>query len=1168
MLIKTWRPLSSLGVAALSWVCFASSAFAEGSYQINTNSNGGYQHLYEYETRLSAGVTRFAPYDRPLYVDIKTSGEVINVFICARDTTTSTAVDRVRVQIYAPNNGPLVYDSSADVSIPTPFLGNIVSSGDADGWTDSNGGTSDCATNSLSSALTRPIKYITTTTGAYEVRLLNETDNSTNLTAVSADTGLITLFDITVTPNVLTSPNPRENQGRLWSYNWGFYSASWDDANATDQDYYVLVPGGFPGTSFVWQLDLNNLAGGIYELLANNAGVDSPTLRGLSVPFAGNTVSPEYRQYLSYPTGITIVEPTQVPVITNFRFEDAAGEDNTISPGTTVGVQDSGFFRFTTDTDGTYAVIIDVDDDGLASTGFNPDGVYGIGDIYLRGDTVAGVETSIAWDGKTNLGASLPEGRYQARLQAITGEYHFVAADAESSGGNELGLTINRATPTGNSAVEVYWDDITGLELATTASSRPSSSLIPSYNRVGARHTWGGNPADGGGNGTTGAPDNSSTGYGGNGAGFGDVRFLDTYVYGKVSIAETPAILITSGSNPDAPLIDLGDAPDTYSTDQTVNNSSSGNDGVGAGHNFDPIDPRLYLGSNPPDGESLRNSPTLEGTVDDTSGDTPDDEDGVSSFAPLTTGSTSYSVTVSLANTTGGDAYLAGWIDFNQNGQFDTAEGVRQQVANGATSATLTWTGLSGLTAGNTYARFRLTTDTNIVSATAALPTGIATDGEVEDYPIAIAASPNYQVSPLAGQVIINEVLYNETGASAVENDEFIELYNASGAAIDLSNWQLADGNLIANDTDGIGSITGNSANPAYIFPPGTSLAAGEYAVIWIGDNTADHQAPEAAIQVWLGSPSKLNNAGDDVWLYDDQSRIVDYIAYGSGSAVNQAPPAALNLWTETYQSDLVGAGDGQSISLTPNGQDDSTSACWELTTSGDANGRCAGFLPTRDTNPSNRVISAGVSNNGLPNVTLVKRITAINGGVSTLNGDPLNEYVNDNNDPNDDASNTWPTPIENYLVGAIEGGRVIPGDEIEYTIYFLSNGGTDAQNVLLCDYIPTHTTFVPHAFNSSPAADPSGLPTGDRGIVLSQGTNTVALTNLSDGDKGYYFPPGIDPATTFPGIDCDGDGNGNNTNTNGAIVVSLGTLPYASSTALPPASNAYGFIRFRGQVK
>jgi hypothetical protein len=111
-----------------------------------------------------------------------------------------------------------------------------------------------------------------------------------------------------------------------------------------------------------------------------------------------------------------------------------------------------------------------------------------------------------------------------------------------------------------------------------------------------------------------------------------------------------------------------------------------------------------------------------------------DDEEGVSVFPALTNVATSYSVRVTVSNTTGQSATLNGWIDFNKNGVFDAGEIATASVANNATSAKLTWTGLSGLTNGNTYVRFRIASE----AAEIANPTGMASNGEVEDFRIAI----------------------------------------------------------------------------------------------------------------------------------------------------------------------------------------------------------------------------------------------------------------------------------------------------------------------------------------------------------------------------------------------------------------------------------------------
>ncbi|PLZ72669.1 hypothetical protein CBP22_03330, partial [Fischerella thermalis WC249] len=146
------------------------------------------------------------------------------------------------------------------------------------------------------------------------------------------------------------------------------------------------------------------------------------------------------------------------------------------------------------------------------------------------------------------------------------------------------------------------------------------------------------------------------------------------------------------------------------------------------------------------------------------------------------------------------------------------------------------------------------------------------------------------------------------------------------------------------------------------------------------------------------------------------------------------------------------------------------------------------------------------------------------------------------------------------FLIGGINGGKIYPGDEVEYTIYYLSAGDNQAKNVLVCDRIPNNVTFIPTAFNNFATKNNLGLQNTDRGIVWQYNGNTESLTNIKDGDVAQYFPPQEDPTDVYPTVDCGGE------NTNGAIVVNLGDLPNATASGTP--TNSYGFIRFRGRVK
>lgn len=193
----------------------------------------------------------------------------------------------------------------------------------------------------------------------------------------------------------------------------------------------------------------------------------------------------------------------------------------------------------------------------------------------------------------------------------------------------------------------------------------------------------------------------------------------------------------------------------------------------------------------------------------------------------------------------------------------------------------------------------------------------------------------------------------------------------------------------------------------------------------------------------------------------------------------------------------------------------------------------------------------------GSANLLLVKRITRINSTVFT-------GFVNASNTTDDD-DDKWPDR-NTYLQGKVDGGVVKPGDEVEYTIYFLSKGSTAAKNVTICDRVPDNTSFIDNAFNSLKTANNySGTPGADSGIALALDSQTlptaptVYLSNIADADRGQFFLAGATPP-----VACSGS------NTNGAVVVNVvtgaTTLPNATAPGTPP--NSYGFIRFRATVK
>ncbi|MEO0394812.1 MAG: hypothetical protein AAF243_02355 [Cyanobacteria bacterium P01_A01_bin.137] len=179
------------------------------------------------------------------------------------------------------------------------------------------------------------------------------------------------------------------------------------------------------------------------------------------------------------------------------------------------------------------------------------------------------------------------------------------------------------------------------------------------------------------------------------------------------------------------------------------------------------------------------------------------------------------------------------------------------------------------------------------------------------------------------------------------------------------------------------------------------------------------------------------------------------------------------------------------------------------------------------------------------PNIALVKRITAINRGQAN---ERLFDtaYVDVGSRDDEDNAPEWPT---NYLNGVVDGGSVQAGDVIEYTIYFLSNGGAAAQDFRLCDRIPDYLTFVDNAYGA------------DAGILLdlaNDNTSNNILTNSDDSDKGAYISTNS-ASLAYCGQDISGG-----IQDQGFVAVSIDNVPTASNNS----QGAYGFMRFHAQVQ
>ncbi len=153
-----------------------------------------------------------------------------------------------------------------------------------------------------------------------------------------------------------------------------------------------------------------------------------------------------------------------------------------------------------------------------------------------------------------------------------------------------------------------------------------------------------------------------------------------------------------------------------------------------------------------------------------------DDDDGITFLASLVSDGGSVT-TSSLSADVSETGKLDGWIDFNQDGDWDDAgEQILSSVDVAAGGNTLSFTIPAGASIGDTAARLRLS------SAGGLLPTGAAADGEVEDYIVTIldgSQAPDVLVTLLNASVAIDS-----EGNDVVVESGGVELFAAPQASV------------------------------------------------------------------------------------------------------------------------------------------------------------------------------------------------------------------------------------------------------------------------------------------------------------------------------------------------------------------------------------------------
>ena len=159
--------------------------------------------------------------------------------------------------------------------------------------------------------------------------------------------------------------------------------------------------------------------------------------------------------------------------------------------------------------------------------------------------------------------------------------------------------------------------------------------------------------------------------------------------------------------------------------------------------------------------------------------------------------------------------------------------------------------------------------------------------------------------------VVINEINYKS--ADDFDTKDWIELYNTTAAAINLSGWKLLDG----------------EADEAFIMPVGTTIEAYGYLVVCANQNKL--LAFNPGVTNYVGDFTFGLGKEDKVQLFDSEGTLIDEVSYakswgdanGTGKTIALTDPFADNanykLWND---NDLHGTPGAQNGSFSPSRSD------------------------------------------------------------------------------------------------------------------------------------------------------------------------------------------------------------------------------------------------------
>ena len=521
-------------------------------------------------------------------------------------------------------------------------------------------------------------------------------------------------------------------------------------------------------------------------------------------------------------------------------------------------------------------------------------------------------------------------------------------------------------------------------------------------------------------------------------------------------------------------LIDFGDAPDLGAGNGQNNyNTLMAQNGPRHG-----LVNELYLGTKvTAESDAYQNS---DATGDDISQGIQDD--GLTVPLPtLSVSASTYSLSVSVSNNTGLPANLYGWVDFNQNGLFETDEAAAVQIIpsqSGLQTVILTFNIPVGtvLSTGTSFARLRLTTDlltgTGDVAGQDPRSVGAASDGEVEDYILNIAPIADLSIIKTAGQ--------NSVYAGNPLNFTLMVTNNGPDSAVSPL---LVD------------SLPSDIHNPLFSLDNGVTWNA------WMGSLILPSLSPAMSVEVLItGTISSYaaglltNTASVNSSTYDpdlsNNTYTVDVAIVDSAdiSIVKTSSPSQVmagDILTYTLVVSNAGPSVAENVTLT----DDILTDLQDVIFSMDGGVTWQPWISP---------FTLGLLVNSSTLTMLIRGTVTSSAAGSIINTATVNS---DTPDP-DVSNNTFATATPVNVLADLsitktgDVNPILAGNVLTYTLTVSNKGPSDAQDIHVSDAIPPSMTDAQYSI--------------DGGLTWDDWSGSYALETLANGAAFTFLIRGI----------------------------------------------------------